>query len=250
MKTGLLISLFTLAFCATFAQSTVTKTNTAGCGMPYIVAMKNGGSFEQTSYDSKGNVTGVFKSIVESNVNGEVMMRQEGHDAKNREWEPTTISFQCTGNELIMDPKAMMKIGDLKPKDKAGRNEMTIKTEVSGDRLIIKKNTKVGDSQPDANIVAKIMMTGIISTTTVSNMRIKNRMVTAQEKISLPIGEFDCDVLEHDVETETEMMGMKMKNTGHVKMWFSPERGIVKIEMTNEKMKRLNFTQVMTAWNF
>ena len=56
--------------------------------------------------------------------------------------ETHAISFQCTGNELIIDPKTMMKIGDLKPKDKAGRNDMTIKTEVSGDKLIIKKKHK------------------------------------------------------------------------------------------------------------
>ena len=55
MKTRFFISFFTLVFCATFAQTTATKTNTSGCGMSYIVAMKSGSSFEQTSYDSKGS---------------------------------------------------------------------------------------------------------------------------------------------------------------------------------------------------
>ncbi len=250
MKKILFVAVFTLSFYNIFAQSVVTKTNTSGCGMPYILAMKSGGSYEQTTYDRKGKVTGVIKNIVESNTNGEVSIRQEGRDAKNKEWQPTNISFQCTGDELIMDPKSMMQIGDFKLKEKSGKSDMTIKTEVSGDKLAIKKNMKVGDSQPDAQIVAKIITSGMIAMTTTTNMLIKNRTVTGQEKITLPIGEFNCFILEHDGESETEMFGMKMKNTSHVKMWFNPERGIVKMETTSDKIKKLNFTQVMTAWNF
>lgn len=239
-----------LSFCGIFAQSTVTKTNTTGCGMPYILAMKNGGSYEQTSYDSKGNATNVFKNIVEKNNNGEVIIRQEGHDVKNKEWEPTSISFLCTGDGLIMDPKSMMQIGDLKFKDKSGKSSMNIKNEVSGDKLIIRKNMKVGDNEPDAKIAVKMIITGMMPMNSVSNILLKNRKIVLQEKIKTPIGEFNCFLLEHDVDSETDIMGMKMTSTSHVKMWFCEERGIVRMEIKNEKMKKLNLTQVMTAWNF
>jgi hypothetical protein len=188
---------------------------------------KEGVKFEMTNYNAKGKVTGSVKYELKDVTDDSAVLFNETFDKKGASVLSSEVKLICTGDGISIDFKSLISSAVLEQYE-----GMNMDIDISGKNINIPNNLSVGQSLPDAELLLSMSMASVNMKMTV---KVINRKVIANEKITTPAGTFDCMVLSSDTEVN---MGMKMKMTS--KEWLSKEVGIIKSEEYDNKGKLLS----------
>ena len=195
--------------------------------------LEEGTKFQITNYDKKDKVTGVIDYVIKESSGDMALLAYEMHDAKGELVMSSEYGITCRDEAISIDFKSLMS-----PHTMEQYKEMEV--DISGTDLILPNNLSLGQQLPDAEVLMNVSMAPINMKMTV---KIQNRIVKPNEKITTPAGTFDCVVITYDHETK---MGMKI--SGKVKQWFAEDVGMVKSENYNKKGK-LTGKSVLTAFS-
>lgn len=223
-------NIITLAILFLCAMPMATAQN--DCNMYY--PLKEGATFQMTSYDKKNKPTAVldYKVLKIVNTAGSKVGTIHGSvkDEKGKMLAELDYDVICKDNKLSVDFKSM-----LNPQMMEQFKEMDY--EISGTNLEWPNDLSVGMTLPDGNMTMKIGMSGMNMTMTVDE---KNRKVIGKEKMTTPAGTFDCYVVTFDTSVK-----MGINQTTSSKQWVSKGVGLVKQE-DSQKGKIIN-TSILTA---
>lgn len=140
------------------------------------------------------------------------------------------MKMTYTESEIILDKSFIMSntIMDqaLKYKD--------IRVDASGDNPTIPLKLKVDDELPNFTLSIKIVVPNIVITTKASTTQ---RKIVRKEEVITPAGTFEAFVLEEDIFSTVNIMGININATGKGTSWVVPGMGIVKQDNTNKKGK-------------
>lgn len=148
------------------------------------------------------------------------------------------MKMTYTESEIILDKSFIMSntIMDqaLKYKD--------IRVDASGDNPTIPLNLKVDDELPNYTLSIKIVVPDIVVTTKASTTQ---RKIVRKEAVITPAGTFEAFVLEEDVFSTVNILGININATGKGKSWVVPGMGIVKQDNANKKGKSTGGYQLL-----
>jgi uncharacterized Zn ribbon protein len=202
-------------------------TNTAiaqNCSTYY--PLKEGASFEFTSYDKKDKpvavVTHKMTSVTTKGTATEATVETEIFDDKNTSVATAAYTVTCENGHVAIDFKSLIT-----PEMLTQYQDMEI--DISGNDMIIPNDLSVGKAIPDSDVLMIIKMTPIQMK---MSMKMLNGKVEKREKITTPAGTFDCYVIVFETEFK---MGIKRK--GKTRQWLAKDIGIVKTEDYNKKGK-------------
>lgn len=222
-----IITLTILFFCAIPVASAQND-----CNMYY--PLKEGATFQMTSYDKKDKTSAVldYKVLKITNTSAGKVGTIQGSvkDEKGKMLAELEYDVICKGNKLSVDYKSM-----LSPQMMEQFKDMEY--EITGTNLDWPNDLSVGMALPDGNMTMKIGMAGMNMTMTIDQ---KNRKVIGKEKMTTPAGTFDCYVVTFDTAVK-----MGINQTTSSKQWISEGVGMVKQEDT-QKGKIIN-TTILTA---
>lgn len=140
------------------------------------------------------------------------------------------MKMTYTESEIILDKSFIMSntIMDqaLKYKD--------IRVDASGDNPTIPLKLKVDDELPNYTLSIKIVVPNIVITTKASTTQ---RKIVRKEEVITPAGTFEAFVLEEDIFSTVNIMGININATGKGTSWVIPGIGIVKQNSANKKGK-------------
>jgi hypothetical protein len=145
-------------------------------------------------------------------------------DKKGNEMQGSEYEATCKDGVVSIDFKSLMNQGML-----AAYGD-DIDVDIQGTNLDIPNDLSIGKSLPDAEIVVTMSMSGM-------NMKmstlITDRKVLAEEKITVPAGDFDCYVLTQTMRIKS--MAANQSRTS--KQWIAEGVGVVKTEDYDKKGK-------------
>ncbi len=197
-----------------------------------MIFFQKGAEVEATSYNADGKeVSRQLTKILEvRNENGITIADVEGTDKLNSGEEKPALhySYKCDGNKIYFDIASMFR--SEKKNGDAGFESNNIEYPI---------NVKEGESLPD---VTGVMRSEKDGKTSEMKYHFKDRKVTAKEEITTPAGTWNCYKISNTVEVELDIPGMdenskrimkemQSKTKNETITWFSPEFGIVKMEM-------------------
>lgn len=140
------------------------------------------------------------------------------------------MKMTYTESEIILDKSFIMSntIMDqaLKYKD--------IRVDASGDNPTIPLKLKVDDELPNYTLSIKIVVPNIVITTKASTTQ---RKIVRKEEVITPAGTFEAFVLEEDIFSTVNILGININATGKGTSWVVPGMGIVKQDNANKKGK-------------
>jgi hypothetical protein len=212
-------------------ESVAEDADAGACGK--LVFFRQGAEIEATSYgkDGKENSKQYTKILSVTNEGGFTIAKVEGKDVQvGEEQKVTTVNYEykCDGNKIYFDVASMFRTAE---KEQDATFESSL--------IEYPINVKEGETLPDA--------TGTMSSERDGKKMLmkfvyKDRKVGGREEITTPAGTFNCFKISNSVEVEMDIPGMdekakemmkqmknNMKNT--TTTWFSPDFGIVKMEM-------------------
>lgn len=186
-------------------------------------ATKKGTVMEMKVLDNKNNVTG--KSLLEVIENRQeggksiAVVKTQVTDLKKNKTTESSYELVCDGAETAIN---MLKSVEASLK----KSTQFSQSSVSGNNPVFPNTMKVGQTLPEATI--SISVKGEISLD--SGVKIYDRKVVAEEKITLEAGTFDCIVI-----TYTEDTSILFNKTKKYKVWMAKGVGIVKSEEYDKK---------------
>lgn len=186
-------------------------------------ATKKGTVMEMKVLDNKNNVTG--KSLLEVIENRQeggksiAVVKTQVTDLKKNKTTESSYELVCDGAETAIN---MLKSVEASLK----KSTQFSQSSVSGNNPVFPNTMKVGQILPEATI--SISVKGEISLD--SGVKIYDRKVVAEEKITLEAGTFDCIVI-----TYTEDTSILFNKTKKYKVWMAKGVGIVKSEEYDKK---------------
>lgn len=186
-------------------------------------ATKKGTVMEMKVLDNKNNVTG--KSLLEVIENRQeggksiAVVKTQVTDLKKNKTTESSYELVCDGAETAIN---MLKSVEASLK----KSTQFSQSSVSGNNPVFPNTMKVGQTLPEATI--SISVKGEISLD--SGVKIYDRKVVAEEKITLEAGTFDCIVI-----TYTEDTSILFNKTKKYKVWMARGVGIVKSEEYDKK---------------
>jgi hypothetical protein len=186
-------------------------------------ATKKGTVMEMKVLDNKNNVTG--KSLLEVIENRQeggksiAVVKTQVTDLKKNKTTESSYELVCDGAETAIN---MLKSVEASLK----KSTQFSQSSVSGNNPVFPNTMKVGQTLPEATI--SISVKGEISLD--SGVKIYDRKVVAEEKITLEAETFDCIVI-----TYTEDTSILFNKTKKYKVWMAKGVGIVKSEEYDKK---------------
>lgn len=226
--------LFRLLFVLLFSLS-MLPANGQSCE-PYY-PMDEGDSWELSSYNPKDKLQGVSKHKIISRTGSgdhiEATVKAEHYDKKDKMTQEMEYDLICKDGQFTVDMRSL-----LNPEQMAGMQNMEFTVE--SDNLAFPPSLSPGQTLPDASVDVSINSTGLKMGL---GVRITNRKVLANEKMTTSAGTFDCYVITQDVES-IMMMGIKIRGTS--KTWFAKDAGAVRTESYNKNGKLMGY-EVLTA---
>lgn len=186
-------------------------------------ATKKGTVMEMKVLDNKNNVTG--KSLLEVIENRQeggksiAVVKTQVTDLKKNKTTESSYELVCDGAETAIN---MLKSVEVSLK----KSTQFSQSSVSGNNPVFPNTMKVGQTLPEATI--SISVKGEISLD--SGVKIYDRKVVAEEKITLEAETFDCIVI-----TYTEDTSILFNKTKKYKVWMAKGVGIVKSEEYDKK---------------
>lgn len=140
------------------------------------------------------------------------------------------MKMTYTGNEIILDKSFIMSntIMDqaLKYKD--------VRIDASGDDPTIPLKLKEDEELPNYTLSIKIIVPDVVVTAKASTTQ---RKIVRKEEVITPAGTFEAFVLEEDIFSTVNIMGININATGKGTSWVVPGMGVVKQDNTNKKGK-------------
>jgi hypothetical protein len=212
-------------------EQVAENADAGACGK--LVFFRQGAEIEATSYGKDGKeISKQYTKILSvTNEGGFTIAKVEGKDMEvGEEQKVTTVNYEykCDGNKIYFDVASMFRTAE---KEQDATFESSL--------IEYPINVKEGEILPDA--------TGTMSSERDGKKMLmkfvyKDRKVGGREEITTPAGTFNCFKISNSVEVEMDIPGMddktkemmkqmkdNMKNT--TTTWFSPDFGIVKMEM-------------------
>ena len=215
-----LLNLILVAFCIT------VNTNVFAQDCSTYYPLKEGTTFEMTSYDKKDKQTAVVSykmaSVTTERNKTIAMVETEIFDDKSESVLKSSYNITCEDGLIAIDFKSLIT-----PEMFSQYKDMEI--DITGTDMIIPNNLSVGNTIPDSDVLMTIKMTPIQMKVSVKML---NGKVEKREKVTTPAGTFDCFVISFETEFK---MGIKRK--GKTRQWLAKGVGLVKSEEYNKKGK-------------
>lgn len=166
--------------------------------------LKEGSGFEMNNYDSKGKAAGKLtykiSKITSEGTSTVFSIEMESFSAKGKSELKNTYQMKCTGNTLLLDANSLISEEQLK-----SFKDMDMK--FTYDNIEYPTKLSVGEKLKDASVKGE----GKSGPMAINfNMKIKNREVVGQEKLTIPAGSFDAYKLKSDMNVEM-VMGFPVK---------------------------------------
>jgi hypothetical protein len=224
----------TIAIVCFFAACTYTTGQECSRYYP----MKEGTSFQYTSYDKKGKEQGTMNYRITEASGGvgstSATMNMTYTDDKGKEVVSSNYTLSCSENTVHIDYESLLS------------NEMMqqfedMEMEVTGTDVELPNDLSVGQNLPDANVDVKMSMGGINMNMNVETI---NRKVEKKESVTTPAGSFDCYV----IYSETKSKMMLANNTFPNRLWLAEGVGMVKQETYNKNGKLMG-SMVLTLFS-
>jgi hypothetical protein len=213
-----------LAIYIVLFSTTITNAQLA-CSKYY--PLKEGTTFEITTYDKKDKVGAVVNYEVKNATLNKATMVATISDDKGKEVTTTEYDILCTDKGISIDFKSLMSADYL-------QQYKDMEIDMTGTNLEIPNNLSVGQSLPDANMDATIKVTPINMKMSINMV---DRKVESKETITTPAGTFDCIVISYSTEFK-----MGLKRIGTSKQWMAEGVGVVKTEEYNKSGKLVSYT--------
>lgn len=214
--------------------------NSSGCNN--LIFFQNGAEIYAKSYNEAGKVissmhTKIMDVIKEEE--GMMVAYVEASDTSNGNHVlDMKYNYKCDGKSIYFDLASMMR---------STAQDQDAKFE--GSQIEYPIAVKAGETLPDANGVMSMEKGGRKMT---MKYHYKERKVDGKEKVTTPAGTWNCYKISNVVEVEMDFPGLdekakkmmqtmtkQMKTTGIT--WFSPDFGIVKMELyQNGKLQSRN----------
>ncbi|OIN60324.1 TapB family protein [Arsenicibacter rosenii] len=194
MKRSFLLAFFLVTFTsvATYAQTCMGMTLKAGMGC------------EMITYNAKDKMTGKMtynvSDVRRDGNNTIVKVDFESADEKGKSTQKSTLTYTCSGNELIADLSGFMQNGQNQAfKD----GEVRLKT----NRLVYPA-LSAGQTLPDGKLEADMYNNGSLMVEMTIDMT--NRSVGSKESLTVPAGTFDVFKISSDMTVKSKVMGMSI----------------------------------------
>jgi len=204
------------------------------CNMYY--PLKDGATFQITTYDKKDKATSVldYKVLnVSDTPDGKVgTIHGVVKDKKGKMVTEMEYKVRCKDNKISVDFNSLMS-----PQMLEQFKDMEI--DVTGTNLDWPNDLRAGQTLPDANMKMKISMAGMNMNFSID---ITDRKVIGAESVTTPAGTFDCMVITFDTQ-----VNMGIKQTTSSKQWVSKDVGMVKQE--DYKNGKIIDTSLLTAFS-
>ncbi len=194
MKRSFLFTFLLIAIssAATYAQTCMGMTLKAGMGC------------EMLTYNAKDKLTGKMTynvtDVRREGGNTVVTVAFESADEKGKSTQKSTLTYTCSGNELIADLSGFMQNGQNQSfKD----GELRMKT----NRLTYSA-LSAGQTLPDGKLEADMYNNGSLMVEMSIDMT--NRSVGNQESLTVPAGTFEVFKVSSDMTIKSKVMGMSI----------------------------------------
>ncbi|MCE6989428.1 hypothetical protein [Dyadobacter sp. CY323] len=166
--------------------------------------LKEGSGFEMNNYDAKGKPAGKLtykiSKITSEGPSTVFSIEMESFSAKGKSELKNTYQMKCTGNTLLLDASSLISEEQLK-----SFKDMDMK--FTYDNIEYPTKLTVGEKLKDASVKGE----GKSGPMAINfNMKIKNREVVGQEKLTIPAGSYDAYKLKSDMNMEM-VMGFPVK---------------------------------------
>jgi len=199
---------------------------------PYF-NMKEGASWEMTSYSAKGKAQGKSRNEVisfDETSNGyESVLKVTVFDKSDKKAFESELGISCADQVMQFDMKQFMAPGSLE-------SMQSMEMEITGDNLEYPPSLSVGDvlkpgkmniEAGSANIPMKINI----------SIEIVDRKVEAFESVTTPAGTFECYKISSTVKTKT-IMSFEAKTIE----WVAEGQGVIKTESYSKKGKLTGYS--------
>ncbi|MGB5237050.1 MAG: hypothetical protein WBN59_05405 [Flavobacteriaceae bacterium] len=191
--------------------------------------MKEGTTFQLTSYDKKDNPAAVIDYVVKESSGDTAVIYYDMHDEKGELVLNSEYTIICENDGISIDFRSLAAPGMMEQyKD--------MEVDITGTNLYLPNDLSAGQLLPDADLLMNVSMEPITMKLTV---KIFNREVIGEETVTTPAGTFDCFILSQNTESK---MGVKV--SGSSKEWYAPEVGLVKQESYNKKGKKIGSSEL------
>jgi hypothetical protein len=213
--------------------------NFAGAQCNDFYPIKEGLRYEYDHFDKKEKVTmhtvSTFKNVSGSGDNLKATLVQEATDVKKNQSLGTTESeWICENGVLHFTMNTMSMIDNGQQGGDPG-----MKVAVTGDKMDVPPNLKVGQTLKDMNY--NITMTMAAMTIMNRDFKLRNRKVEKEETVTTPAGTFPCLKITFTTTSEKGLGSGTIQSA----MWFAKDVGLVKSENYKEDGKLMN-RQVLT----
>ncbi len=195
----------------------------------YYYSLTEGHSVEYAHYDKKNKLTAHNKQTVKKIVNTpkgiKATINSEYRDEKGKVFSSGDVYVKIENDVYYFDIRNVL---DPRTLEVFGENEV----EITGKELELPKNISVGQHLPDAEVSIKIKMSDVPLPP--MRIRVYDREVIGQEKITTSAGTFQC----YKIESQMEIKNI-ITTTVKTKEWVAEGVGVVKSETFNKKGKLL-----------
>lgn len=184
--------LIAVASVTTYAQTCMGITLKAGMGC------------EMVTYNAKDKMTGKMTynvtDVRRDGGNTVVKVDFESTDEKGKSVQKSTLTYTCSGNELVADLSGFMQNGQNQAfKD----GEVRLKT----NRLVYPA-LSAGQTLPDGKLEADMYNNGSLMVEMSIDMT--NRSVSSKENLTVPAGTFEVFKISSDMTVKSKVMGMSI----------------------------------------
>ncbi|WP_461108442.1 TapB family protein [Spirosoma koreense] len=202
------------------------------------MTFKAGMGFEMSLFNAKdkptGKITYQVKEVHKEGSSTVMDISAQFQDEKGNPRPPYAVHYTCTGDELIADMSGLFQsMQSNGPKDM----EMKMKS----NKLAYPGKFTVGQKLSDGQMEAEMSMSGNTMTTMTMNMI--NRQVEGKESITTPAGTFNAYKITSDMNSETRVMGIPVRNSMHTISYRADNQILdVKSETYNKNGKLMGYT--------
>lgn len=217
------------------------SADATGCSR--LVFFQQGAEVEATTFNEDGKEVSkqYTKILAVSNEGGQTVANVEGRDMQTgveKEAKTVNYSYKCDGNKIYFDIASMFRT-----------DEKNADATFESSFIEYPINLAEGETLPDATGSMSSSRSGKKMTI---HFKYKDRKVDRVEKITTAAGTWNCYKITNEVEAEMDYPGMDEKTKEMMKSmkagqktttatWFSPDFGIVKMEMyLNGKLSSRN----------
>lgn len=201
----------------------------------YYEELSKGTYWVMTNYDKKGKVESssaqTIKSVEENEKGVEYFIHGSIRDKKDKETQEIEFSMICNDGELTMDLSKTLPTETL-----ASIQSMDVK--ITGDGLKYPSNLAAGVQLPDALVNVKAIVSGM----TVMDMtcEVTNRVVEAEETITVGAGEFKCYRLRQTTSIKNKLLNTVTEEV----QWYVPGIGVIKAQFYDKKGNENGHTEL------